>query len=59
MPFTEVLPGPERDNHGQHHRGHDLSRSPLTQVEILPDLALGGSRFAQALVGAAVPGRSG
>jgi hypothetical protein len=38
--------------------GHDLCRSPPTHAEILPNLALGGSRFAQALVGS-VPGRSG
>jgi hypothetical protein len=29
------------DNHGQHHNGRDLRRSPFPKVTILPDLALG------------------
>jgi hypothetical protein len=54
------------DNHGQHHNGRDLRRSPFPKVTILPDLALqAGSRWSRlgsALpcpAGRSVPGRGG
>jgi hypothetical protein len=58
VPFTAVLTGPEQTATDNTTSGINLRRSPMAQLEILPDLALqAGSRLVEACIGLAVPAR--